>query len=231
MEDKAPESRETGQTLELLTTILLAVATILTAWSAFQATKWSGVQANAYSQAGALRVESSKANTRFGVQAGIDVQTFLQWISALGAERAADPAASRAPDGSYLPDPRSASGFIYLRMRDEFKPAISEWIALGPLDNPDAPPTPFDLPAYEPAAERGSVRLTRQAESVAAIARQANQRGDNYVMLTVVFASVLFFASLSTKLKNARNQWIMFGFATVLILVGAAILLTFPVEV
>jgi hypothetical protein len=220
-----------GQTLELLTTILLAAATILTAWSAFQATKWSGVQANSYSQAGALRVESAKENTRFAAQGGVDAQTFLQWITALGEERAIDPTASQAPDGSYEPAPESASGFIYLRMRDEFKPAIHEWVALRPLDNPDAPETPFDMPSYRPAAQRDATRLTAEAEATAAVARQANQRGDNYVMLTVVFASVLFFDSLSTKLNAPRNQWIMFGFATLLILAGIVTLLTFPVEV
>jgi hypothetical protein len=50
-------------------------------------------------------------------------------------------------------------------------------------------------------------------------------------MLTVVFASVLFFASLSTKLNVPRNQWIMFGLVTLLILAGILTLLTFPVEV
>lgn len=230
-EPGAGDAQERGQTLELLTTILLAAATILTAWSAFQATKWSGTQANSYAQAGALRVDSAKANTRYGVDAGIDVQTFLQWVTALGAERAENPTASEAPDGSYVPDPSSASGFIYLRMRDEFKPAIQEWVALRPLTNPDAPETPFALPSYRPQAERESKRLSADAEIASATARQANQRGDNYVMLTVLFASVLFFASLSTKLKAPRNQWIMFGFATVLIVAGIVTLATFPIEV
>ena len=220
-----------GQTLELLTTILLAVATVFTAWSAFQATKWSGVQANSYAQAGAKRVDSAKANTAFAAEAVIDVQTFLDWVTAIADERAADPLASTAPDGSYQPDPQSLSGFIYNRMRDEFKPAIEEWIALEPLDNPDAPATPFDLPSYRPADEATSQRLTKEAEAASDVARRANQRGDNYVLLTVVFASVLFFASLSTKLKSPRNQWLMFGFAVVLILTGAVILATFPVQV
>ena len=49
--------------LELIATILLAAATVATAWSGYQASRWNGEQAKAFSRAGALRVESAKADS------------------------------------------------------------------------------------------------------------------------------------------------------------------------
>ena len=40
--------------LELAATILMAVAAIMTAWTAFQSTKWGGVQADKFAEAGAM---------------------------------------------------------------------------------------------------------------------------------------------------------------------------------
>jgi hypothetical protein len=37
-------------------------------------------------------------------------------------------------------------------------------------------------------------------------ARDANQTGDNYVLVTVLFASVLFVAGVSTKVHGRRSR-------------------------
>ena len=51
----------TGDRLELIATITLAVATILTAWSAFQAGKWGGTQSINFSEAGAARTTAARS--------------------------------------------------------------------------------------------------------------------------------------------------------------------------
>jgi hypothetical protein len=57
----SPRDRRTRERIELVATVLLACATVLTAWSAFESTKWSGTQTIHFSQAGADRTESAKA--------------------------------------------------------------------------------------------------------------------------------------------------------------------------
>jgi hypothetical protein len=218
-------------TIELFATVILALATVVTAWSAFQSTKWGGVQANDYAAAGAARTESSKESTRAGQQTTVDVDVFVQWAAALAQERSADPKASTNAAGEYVPDPTALSGFLYARMRDEFKPAIEAWLATKPLENADAPPTPFAMPQYSLAATRQADRLEARADKFSAQARQANQRGDNYVLLTVLFASVLFFAGVSGKLRSSRNRLLLLGFAVLTLIAGAVVLATFPVEV
>jgi hypothetical protein len=62
-------------------------------------------------------------------------------------------------------------------------------------------------------------------------ARDANQTGDNYVLVTVLFASVLFVAGVSTKVPERRSQQTLLGLASVLLVAGGAFLLSFPVEI
>jgi hypothetical protein len=79
------DSHRLDRRFELLEAIVIAIAAVLTAWAAFQATKWSGVQADDYSRASAARTDSSRASTRAGQLSGIDVNSFTSWIAALTA--------------------------------------------------------------------------------------------------------------------------------------------------
>jgi hypothetical protein len=213
--------------IELVATILLALATVLTAWSAFQATKWSGTQSIHFARAGANRTESAKASTRANSETVIDVQTFIAWASAFADEQGLEPTGS----GTYEPDPTKLSGFLYQRLREEFRPAVQEWIAEKPLEDPDAPATPFELPEYRLADQARSERLERSADRESALARRDNQRGDNYVLTTVLFASVLFFAGVSTKLTNLRSGFATISLAVLLVIIGIVLISTFPIQV
>lgn len=228
--EKARHRRVFGR-LELIATILIAIATVLTAWSAFQSTKWGGVQANSYAGAGAVRTESAKAGSIANTQVTIDVTVWTDWLAALSDELQLDPNASQGPDGTYQADPEELSGVLFDRFRDEFKPAVEAWLAQRPLENPDADGTPFVVPEYKLAEREREKRLTVRADALAAEARDANQTGDNYVLTTVLFASVLFFAGISSKFESLRNHSIMIIMAVVLLIAGMTIVATYPIEI
>lgn len=218
--------------LELFATLLLAVAATLTAWSSFESAKWNGVQATAFSEAGAARVESTRAATLAGQQTTVDVITFTQWLEALREDVLEDPEARAELRASgYQPDPQTVSGFLYLRFRPEFRPAVQSWLAERPVENAAAAATPFQTDAYVLEAAERADELLVIAEDRAQAARNANQRSDDYVLTTVAFALVLFFAAVSTKLVRERNQLIAFGLAVVTLLAAAVVLVTFPVEI
>ncbi|MCB0874847.1 MAG: hypothetical protein KDB46_01510 [Solirubrobacterales bacterium] len=199
--------------VELFATILLAVAAVATAWSSYQSARWSGVQAIDFSNANAARVESTRASTEAGQLAQVDVITFTQWVDAYAAE-----------------DDKLAD-FYYERFRDEFKPAVKAWVALKPLKNPKAPPTPFAMPEYTLAASKQADRLTTKAEAAGADARESNQRSDNYVLAVVLFAAALFFAGISTKITSPRYKLWIICFGYVIFLGTLAWVATFPVTV
>jgi hypothetical protein len=123
------------------------------------------------------------------------------------------------------------SGFLYQRFRPEFKVAVDAWVATNPRVNPNAPATPFAMPEYVVGASEEAARLERQAESQAADARTANQRSDNYVLMTIMFATVLFFAGISSKMDTFRARVLLLGVATVLLVSAIAIVLSFPKNV
>ncbi len=225
-ERKRAAGRRLDHRFELFEAIILSIAAVLAAWTGFQSAKWSGVQANSYSQAGASRVESTKSSTLAGQETTVDVVTFTQWLIAAEDEGAF--AAPAVPGQTYVPDPEEVSGFLYERFRPEFKVAVDAWVATQPRINPDAAPTPFVMPEYVVAASVEAQRLEQLAEDQAANARRANQRSDNYVVMTIAFATVLFFAGISSKMDTFRARALLLTLAVILLVGASAILVTFP---
>jgi hypothetical protein len=228
VEAKARQGRDLDRRFELIEAVILAIATVLTAWSAFQSTKWGGDQADAFNTASAARVESAKASTLAGQQTNVDVAVFLQWLSAIDSERKADPNASIGADGTYEPSPSELSGFLAQRFRAEFTPAFDAWIAQRPLTNPDAAKTPFELPEYKLAASAKAADLEAQAAQSVAEAKRDDDRSDSYVLLTVLFASVLFFAGISSKMDTLRARLLLLGMAVLVLVASSAVLVTLP---
>ncbi|MER6972776.1 hypothetical protein ABT304_17070 [Nocardioides sp. NPDC000445] len=68
----------------------------------------------------------------------------------------------------------------------------------------------------------------RKADRKFVQALRNNQRGDNYTVLTIGFASVLFFAALSERMRRRSAQWALLGIGGVGFVLLAVILATFP---
>jgi hypothetical protein len=228
-DDRRRESQRLDRKFELTEAILLSIAAVLAAWTGFQAAKWSGVQANSYSAAGASRVEAVRAATHAGQESLADVVAFTQWLAAGEEEGLLD---EETVEGqSYVPDPDLLSGFLYERFRPEFKVAADAWVATEPRRNPDAPPTPFVMPEYQVSSLAEAHRLEQEADARAAEAREANQRSDNYVLTTIMFATVLFFAGISSKMDTARARGFLLGTGISVLVITAAVVLSFPKEI
>jgi hypothetical protein len=214
--------------IELIATIIMALAAIATAWCAFQATKWSGIQAIEFSNANAGRIESTRADATANTQRSIDVDVFTSWLDAV-AEEIASGATPPVGNGGYMPQDGTLSAFYYERMRDEFRPALDAWLATDPLEGPDAPATPFAMEEYQLAAAQEAQELLDQSAVDRQDALDANQNGDNYVLTTVLFALVIFFGGVSSKLVARRNRWIAIGIALALFAGGLFAVFSLPI--
>jgi hypothetical protein len=219
--------------IELVATIVLAIATVLTAWSAFQSAKWSGHQAIAFAQAGAARTESTRADTRAGQLAQVDIAMYIDWVAAVFDDIDSGAITLESAD-TYAPTRGTLSGFLYLRFRDEFRPAVDAWLATDPVNDPDAPTSPFVMtdadgePVYVLADRIAAREFVDTAEARTEEAKEANQNSDNYVLTMVLFASVLFFAGMSSKLVKPRNRMLALGFGIFLLVCGSLIVLSLP---
>jgi hypothetical protein len=199
--------------VELVATVLLALAAVATAWSSYQASRWNGEQAKAFSRGNTARIESTRASGLADAQTQIDVATFTQWANA------------------YAVGEKKLATFYFRRFRLEFKPAVDAWIATRPLRNPAAPLTPFAMPQYKVAARAQADRLQTQADAYSAQGRANVQQATNYVLAVVLFAVALFFAGMSTKLRARRLQMVLLGLGTTIALGAIVWLATQPVTV
>jgi len=197
---------------EVIVTVVLAFATLATAWSGYQAARWGGEQSNSYSQAGALRTESTRASTKAGQQAQVDIGLFTNWINAFAAED------------------QELTAFYQDRFRDEFKPAFEAWLATDPVNNPDAPATPFSMPEYQLSLAAEADHLEMEAEATFAEGTEANQTSDKYILNTVFLASVLFLGGIATRFKAMSARWVIILFSLVILTYGLINLLTYPIQ-
>jgi hypothetical protein len=197
---------------EVIATFVLALATVATAWSGYQAARWGGEQSSSYSQAGALRTESTRASNQAGQLVQIDVGLFTNWVNAFAAG-----------------DSRLTT-FYEDRFRDEFKPAFEAWLATEPVNNPDAPSTPFEMPEYTVSLAEDSNRLEVEASETFAKGEKANQIGDEYILNTVFLASVLFLGGIASRFKAMAARWVIILFSLGILVFGLYNILTYPIQ-
>jgi hypothetical protein len=198
--------------LEIAATVLLAVATVATAWSGYQASRWNGEQAKAGSRTNAIRIDAARAQGLAQAQTEVDVATFIAWVDA------------------YVREDKELRRFYFKRFRKEFKPAVNAWIATRPLKTPNAPLTPFVMPQYRLAATAEAEMLDAEAEQSAAQVRRYIQRSTNYVLCVVLFAAALFFAGISTRFESPRMRAATLVMGTVVFIGTLAWMATFPIS-
>lgn len=212
MSSPATHGRDTGRWVDTAAAVLLALAAVATAWSSYQASRWTGEQAKAFSAANAARVEATQTSNLANAQKEVDVNLFTQWVDA------------------YLHRDLDVKTFYEQRFRGEFDPAFQAWLQADPFNDPSAPDSPFAMPEYRVAAEEQAAGLTATADATAESARQYVQRATNYVLGVVLFAVALFFAGISPKLSRPRLRIAILSIGVV-IFAGAAIwIATFPVS-
>ncbi|WP_432936963.1 hypothetical protein ACQPXM_24085 [Kribbella sp. CA-253562] len=213
MATDAEQPAESGRNWqEVIVTVLLVVAALATSWSSYQANRWNGEQAKAAGRTNAIRIEAARAQGLAQSQSQIDVATFIAWAD---ADRRGETELAR---------------FFAARFRPEFRTAFTAWTATRPLTDPAAPPTPFAMPQYQLASRQEAARLDVSAETAAAEVRRDIQRASNYVLTIVLYAVVLFFAGMSTKIGSRRLRWILTAMGCVVLVIALTWIATFPVS-
>ncbi len=197
---------------EVIATVILALATLSTAWSGYQSARWGGVQSTKFTQAGALRTESTRASTKAGQLTQIDIGLFTNWINAF------------AVDNQELAD------FYENRFRPEFAVAFYAWVATKPRSNPDAPKSPFSMSEYVVSLSQEADRLELEASKTFGEGSVANQISDDYILNTVVLASVLFLAGVQTRMKSVPMRMLIVILGLIILTYGLVNIATYPIQ-
>jgi hypothetical protein len=197
--------------LELAAVLLLSLTTLATAWSGYQAARWSGEQSQLYARASATRIKSQQQSTAAGQRRIDDLLYFNEWL-----------------DARQSGDARLAA-LYRRRFRPAFVPAFDAWIAQRPFTNPKAIPGPLYMPQYRPVELARARRLDDAADDLYQEGTQAKANDDHYILSTVFFAAVLFFAGISLRLDWRPLRILVLGLAGMMLLAGTTFVLTLPV--
>ncbi|MEX0655274.1 MAG: hypothetical protein WD534_05600 [Phycisphaeraceae bacterium] len=196
---------------ELGSITVLSLATIATAWCGYQSALWGGIQTFALHETDRSERAAAQQEVQVNQLRMVDAALFVQYLTARtrGEEQVAE--------------------LLRQRFRPEAQVATSAWLATDPDVNPDAPSSPFVMPQYRLAAAKRAEELRAEASDHQITARKANTNSDNYVMLTVLFTTVLFFTGICTKLPSQTMRRATLGIGVLLFVVGLVVLVQFPV--
>jgi len=205
------ERDQRNRWVEITCAVVLALATTASAWCAYQSTLWGGVQTFRLAAANKASRASSAAHLAALQTRVFDASVGISWMQAKneGNER--------------------HEKFLFDRFRPEMKRAVEAWLKTDPFNNPDAPLGPMKMAEYVQPELAEAKRQEELAAQEYAAATEANQTSDTYVLLTVLFATVLFFGGIAGTVDSRRLRITIMSIALVLFVVTVVFLGTMPI--
>jgi hypothetical protein len=199
-----------GRLIEIVTVLLLGVATVGSAWSAFQVARWNGVETDEARASAAFRIDGSR---EFAL---------ASQIVAYDSATVGQVAAATAADDEALLDFLTAT-----LVRPGFVPVLESWqaqVAAGETPTNLLADEDYldDLFAASAAAEEKAAASTERSEA-------ASGNADDYIQLTLFFASALFFAGITSSFANRLSKGMLLVGAGVILAVSGVLLAGYPV--
>jgi hypothetical protein len=210
MTASTPRRQRNHRILEVLAVILLGVATIGSAWCGYQATRWNGDENELARRASDLQVEAAR---EFGLATQVvsyDSNMIAQYARAVS-------------EG----DERLQQFFKGSLIRPEFLPTLEQWeqeVADG-----GSPTNLISDEAYLEEQLGGYRDTAAQAEALTVESEEAGSNADDYVLTTLLLASALFFAGLTTSFRVRFAQLMLLGGSVVLVAYAASRLADLPI--
>ena len=189
--------------------LLLALAALATAWSGYQASVWSGIQSAQYTSSSVLRGKAAAKADEVARLRMVDAAMFTKWLEAAVEHR------------------DTLALYYETHFRPEFRPAFERWRMNAKSRELGA--TPFEGDDYRRSTSGDVARDESAATRALNAGQRANDMSDRYVFVTVILASVLFFAGSVRPLVDLRWRGLMMAIAGLLCLWAATRLITTPV--
>lgn len=212
-ENKSKLKKDGTYGLETVSTIVLALATVLSSWCAYQASQWNGEQ---YFRIDDENIADNKRLQKEIVavqrRAG-ESNYFLYYLDAVAAKDA------------------KRMDFLSSRFPPHMKVAVDKWMASDPLNNPDAPRTPFQMKEYVIPEIEEARKFAQEAAEFKKQANEADRTSDNYLLLSIIISMALFFTGLSGITESVRYRRMLLVVPILIISVVLVKLFRMPVIV
>lgn len=185
---------------ELAIAILLGIAAILTAWSAFQSAELGGTVTTAYSQGIRLSDEASQAYNESTASDIADEALFLEFAKATNE------------------NDEATAAYIHDSLMSEDLAAAVDWWAEQPESAGFDTPFVEENPAWSTEAIDAAADLDTQAQRQFELAKRSDETGGSFDVLSIIIAIALFLFGVASLVRQER---IKIGLGVV----GGAILL------
>jgi hypothetical protein len=201
---------QAGRLIEIVTVLLLGVATVGSAWSAFQVSRWNGVETDEARASAVFRIEGSR-------EFALATQ-----IVAYDSATVGQIAAATVTGNQELLD--------FLRatlVRPGFVPVLQSWQAQ--IDAGETPTNLLSDDDYLGDLFAASIAADAQAAAATVLSEEAGSNADDYIQLTLFFASALFFAGITASFANRLSKVTLLVGAGVILAVAGVLLAGYPV--
>jgi hypothetical protein len=194
------EQPEKKKWVEPVAALLMALATLSTAWCSYQSAAWTRKSNRLMNEFNTLERKAGVLTIQGMQQATIHTGMFMQ---ALAAHQAGN---------------ENLVNFYVERFPPELRKAYDAWIAQKPFENASADPHPFVSKLYMTPGTREASEATAKAATNQKQAGLAGSISGQYLANTVLFAAVLFFANAASRFKQRRVRVLAFAFAVAVFL-------------
>ena len=197
--------------LEVLTVVLLGVATVASAWCAYQASRWNGIETDEARATTQARVEQARLFAT-GTQIGsYDSNVLLAYAEAQAADQ-----------------PTLAEFIRTTLMRPEFAPVLETWEREIEANTGQLSPIP-ENDDYTSALFADADAAEQQAVEASARAADAGSNSEAYLLTTLFMASALFFAGVVSSFQSRGPKIVLVTMSMVMLAAGAARIVELPV--
>ena len=212
---KKPRTVWIEHNFELVIALLLGIASIITAWSSYQASLYDGEMAAANTRAGVLAAEAESLYLEGNQQYLSDGQLFDR-LTELGVqEGSADPAAAAVAT-------ETIEILSFQSMTEDFGAAM-EWANAENEADPEFFTHPQASEEYQLALFGGYQEVKDEADAAMTVSGAYNDLGDRLTLATVLLAISLFLFGIAALIRGTRTRYLITGVATVVTVVATVI--------
>ena len=202
--------RRPGRFIEVVTVMLLGLATVGSAWSAFQVSRWNGVETDNARVSASLRIEASREYALATQKVAYDAAAVSQYAQAVSTDNV------------------NLQRFIRETIvRPDFLPILDSWKAQ--TDVGELPTNLLQNQEYLDELLAPSRALDEQALAATDLSEDAGNTADDYIRLTLFFASALFFAGITASFNTRFTKLLLLGAAGITMAVAGTLLAGYPV--
>ncbi len=190
--------------------ILMALATLGTAWCSYQSSKWNGQSSTFATKAARSNQQAAVLHLEGNQVTALQAKMFTEFM-----------------DGRMSGNEKLAQ-FYLDRFPPELRKAYDAWLTEKPFENPRADPHPFVPNLYQPRFLEDARQANADASRNDAEGKRASAVAAHYLSNTVLFAAVLFFAGTSARFDHRYVRQSSLFFAIAAFLFAAVRMLMLP---